>query len=82
MLYDKFDSFALKLGYARSEEDHNVYIKVIDDQLLIIVLYLDDMFISNNTTMIRELKTQFSSTFDMKDLGVSRYILGKKISRD
>lgn len=31
MWYYKFDDFALNLGYVRSEEDHCVYINVIDD---------------------------------------------------
>ena len=53
MWYQKFDAFALKMGF-RSEDDHCVYFKVIDDQILIIVLYVDDMlFIGNNKAMIR-----------------------------
>lgn len=43
MWTQNFDSFASKLSYVRSEEDHCVCIKVIDDQILIIVLYVDDV---------------------------------------
>lgn len=53
MWHQKFDAFALKIGYVRSEEDHFFYIKCIDDQLLIIILYVDDMFIGNNKVMIK-----------------------------
>ena len=83
MWYQKFDAFALNMGFVRSDEDHCVYFKVIDDKILIIVLYVDDMlFIGNNKEMIRELKTQLSGTFDMKDLGAAKYILGMEIIRD
>ena len=82
MWYQKFDAFELKIGYVRSEEDHCVYIKIIDDQILIIILYVDDMFIGNNKVMIKELKAQLSSTFEMKDLGDTKYILGMEINRD
>lgn len=81
MWHQIFVAFALKLGYVRSEECHSIYIKIID-QKLIILLYVDDMFIGNTKAMLRELKTQLSSTFDIKDLGVDRYILGMEISKN
>lgn len=31
--------------------------------------------------MIKELKAQISSTFEMKDLGAEKYILGKEINK-
>jgi len=41
---------------------------------------VDDMLlIGNNKEIIWELKTQLSSKFDMKDLGVENYILGMEI---
>jgi len=83
MWYQKFDAFSLKVGFVRSEEDNYVYLKIIDDQVLIIVLYVDDMlFIGNNKEMIRELKRQLSKSFDMKDLGAAKYILRMDINMD
>jgi hypothetical protein len=83
MWYQNFDAFALKIGYVRSEEDHYVYIKLIDDQILIIILYVDDMlFIGNNKVMIKELKAQLSNIFEMKYLGAAKYIFGMEINRD
>ena len=83
MWYQKFDAFALKLDFGRSEEDHYVYYKLIDDRLLIIVLYVDDMLlIGNDRNIIKEVKSQLSSKFDMKDLGPVSFILGIQINRD
>ena len=45
---------------------------VIDDMLLI----------ENNKDVIKEVKSHLSSKFDMKDLGVSNFILRMEIRRD
>jgi hypothetical protein len=44
-----------------------VYFKLIGDHLIYLVLYV---------------KTQLSSKFEMKDLGVSNFSLGMEIKRD
>jgi hypothetical protein len=77
MWYQKFDTYMLGLGFTRSKEDHCVYFKLIGDHLIYLVLYVDDMLmIGNNKEIIQDVKTQFSSKFDMKDLGASNFILG------
>eukprot|EP00253_Pinus_taeda_P033556 PITA_33556 len=38
--------------------------------------------VGNDKEIIQDLKTQLSSIFDMKDLGVAKYILGMEIKRD
>ena len=71
------------LGFTRSKVDHYVYFKLIGDRVIYLVLYVDDMLlIGNNKEIIQELKTQFSSKFDIKDIGVSNYILGMEIKQD
>ena len=58
-------------------------IKLIGDHLIYLVLYVDDMLlIGNSKEIIQDVKTHFSSKFDMKDLGASNFILGMKIKRD
>ena len=58
-------------------------LKFIDDHVIYLVLYVDDMLlVGNDKEIIQDLKTQLSSKFDMKDLGASSYILGMEIKRD
>jgi hypothetical protein len=53
MCYQKFDTYVLGLGLTRSKADHCVYFKLIDDHLIYLVLYVDDMlFIGNNKGII------------------------------
>eukprot|EP00253_Pinus_taeda_P005574 PITA_05574 len=83
MWYQKFDTFIRGLGFARSKADHCVYFKLIGDFVIYLVLYVDDMLlVGNDKEIIHDLKTQLSSKFNMKDIGVANYILGMKIKRD
>jgi hypothetical protein len=46
-------------------------------------LYVNDLLlIGKNMDVIKEVKNQLSSNFDMKDLGAFNFILGMKIKRD
>jgi hypothetical protein len=40
------------------------------------------LLVGNNMDVIKEVKSQLSSKFDMKDLGVANFILRMKIKRD
>jgi hypothetical protein len=82
MWYQKFDTYILGLGFKRSKADHCVYFKLVGDHFIYVVLYVDDMLlIGNNKEIIKEVKTQLSSKFDMKDLGATNFILGMEIKR-
>eukprot|EP00253_Pinus_taeda_P025872 PITA_25872 len=82
--YKKFDSFMLSQKYVRSESDHCVYFKQLNNGIFIIlVLYVDDMLLaSKSIEEINRLKAQMARTFDMKDLGAARQILGMDIFKD
>ena len=67
----------------RSKVEHSVYSKQIGDHFINIVLYVDDMLIiGNKKDVIKEVKSQLSSKFDMKDLSAEKFILGTEIRRD
>jgi hypothetical protein len=40
------------------------------------------LLVGNNVDVIKEVKSQLSSKFDMKDLGYAKFILGMEIKRD
>ena len=47
----------------------------------VVVVYVHDMLlVGNNMDVIEEVKSQLSSKFDMKDLGVANFIMGMEIS--
>ena len=80
MWYQKFDTFIRGFGFTKIKADHYVYFKLIDDRVIYLVLYVDDMLlVGNDKEIIQDLKTQLSSKFDMKDLGAANYILGMEL---
>ena len=71
-------------NYTRSNFDHSVYFRKLQDgSFIYLLLYVDDMLIaSRNQGEICRLKAQLSKEFEMKDLGEAKKILGMEIVRD
>ncbi|PRQ29843.1 putative RNA-directed DNA polymerase [Rosa chinensis] len=82
--YKKFDSFMVGHGYKRTDADPCVYLqRFTGGNFIILLLYVDDMLIvGKDVSMIRKLKADLSKSFDMKDLGPAKQILGMEITRD
>ena len=43
--YDIIDSFLSSLGFTKSKEDSNLYYKVEDGNPVMLLLYVDDLFV-------------------------------------
>jgi hypothetical protein len=71
-------------GYARTTSDHSVFVKKFSNgEFIILLLYVADMLIvCHDTSKIDRLKKELSKSFNMKDLGPTKQILGMKISCD
>ena len=83
MWYHKFDTYIHGLGFVRSKVDHYVYYKQVGEHFIYVVLYVDNMLlVANNMEVIKEVKMQLSSKFNMKDLSASNLILGMEIKRN
>ena len=72
------------LGFNRSNEDPCLYVKKPrDGQLIMIILYVNDMLIAGHSKKdIVDLKQKLACQFDMKDLGDAHHILGMRVTRD
>ena len=69
----------MKLGFTRSEFDPNLYFKVEKDKPLIMVLYVDDLFLTSANPLIYLCKRELAFEFEMKDLGLMHYFLGLQV---
>jgi hypothetical protein len=57
--------------------------KTSGGHFIYVALYVDDvLLIGNNMDVIKEMKKQLSSMFDMKDLDATNFIMGMDIKRD
>ncbi|KAM2436809.1 hypothetical protein ACFX1W_013989 [Malus domestica] len=82
--YLRFDKFMRGQNYSRSQYDHCVYFKKLQDgSFIYLLIYVDDMLIaSKNVEKIEKLKKQMKNEFEMKDLGEAKKILSMEITRD
>ena len=74
--YSKIDSYLQRLGITKSDVDSNLYFKVVGNIPLILVLYVDDLFLTGDENQIAQCKRELTSEFEMKDLGLMHYFLG------
>ena len=74
----------IEQGYSRCHFDHCVYFKRLDyGSYIILLLYIDDMLVAgSNMQEINVLKGKLANSFEMKDLGATKQILGMRITRD
>eukprot|EP00253_Pinus_taeda_P002330 PITA_02330 len=77
--YERIDSYLMKLGFTKSEADPTLYFKVEDDKPLILVLYVDNLFLTGADPLIHKCKRELASKFEMKDLGLMHYFLGPEV---
>ena len=50
--YERIDSYLMKLGFTRSNVDLNLYFKVDREKPLILVLYVDELFLTGAEPLI------------------------------
>jgi hypothetical protein len=54
--YDRIDSFLASLGFTKSKADSNLYFKIMDNEPVILLLYVDDLFLTGEEKLITECK--------------------------
>jgi hypothetical protein len=77
--YARMDAYLLRIGFVKSFVDPNLYIKVVKNEPVIILLYVDDLFITGVEHKIQECKKMLAAKFEMKDLGLMHYYLGLEV---
>ena len=50
------DSFLMSMGFAKSKVDPNLSYKVVEDVPVILLLYVDDLFLTGNEKQIMKVR--------------------------
>ena len=66
--YVKIDSYIQKLGFLKSDANSNLYFKVVENQPLVLVLYVDDIFLTGEEKLIAKCQRELALEFQMKYL--------------
>jgi hypothetical protein len=69
----------MSLGFTKSKTDSNLYYKVVDGGPVILLLYVDYLFLTGYEKLITENKRKLATKFKMKDQGVMQYFLGLEV---
>ena len=77
--YDRIDSFFTGLGFSKSKADSNLYYKVEEGNPVILLLYVDDLFVTGEDGLIVDMKRNLVVELEMKDLGMMHYFLGMEV---
>ena len=68
--YDKRDNLLVTLGFTKSKEDSNIFLKVEVGRPVKLLLYVDDLFLKEVA------RRRLAAEFKMKDLDMMHYFLG------
>ena len=73
----------MKCGFSQSQGDHTLFFKHSPHQkITVLIVYVDDIIMTgDNYEEIKDMKTQLSREFEIKDLGNLRYFLGMEVAR-
>ena len=77
--YGRIDSFLSSLSFTKSKENSNLYYKVEDRNPMMLLLYVDDLFVIGMDGLITDMKRKLAAKFEMKDLGMMHYFLGMEV---
>ncbi|XP_048618201.1 uncharacterized protein LOC111207841 isoform X2 [Brassica napus] len=72
----------LAYGFSQTHSDYSLFVYTKDAISLRILVYVDDLIISGNSSpSITSFKSYLSTCFHMKDLGPLKYFLGLEVAR-
>ena len=75
--------YLISVGYKQIVADPCIYVKCQDDNVSMLLVYVDDVLItSNSEKFLEHEKALLKKEFEMSDQGEAHYILGMLIQRD
>ena len=69
----------MSLDFTKSKSDPNLYYKVVDGDQVLLLLYMDALFLTGEENLILDSKRNLAAEFEMKDLGMMHYLLGLEV---
>ena len=67
------------MGFQKSEEYPNLYFIMVGDDLFVLPLYVDDLFITGRERPIATCKKDLVAEYKMTDIGLMHYFLGLEV---
>ena len=78
----KIDEILQKKVFNKSIGELALYIKVINDELIVASLYVDNfLVIGSNAELVKQFKVKIMQAFEVTNLGEMTFFLGLKIQQ-
>lgn len=77
---ETFDEFVRSIGFEVSKFDPCLYIKSVDGDCILLLVYVDDVLVTGSSMdLITSVKNQLKERFEMTDSGPCKFVLGIEI---
>ena len=73
------DILLMTLGFTESKADSNLYFKIEGGRPVMLLLYVDDLFLTEKEELIKDARRRLAVEFAMKELGMMHYFLGMEV---
>ena len=80
--YSRIDAHMVDLGFKKSLSEFTLYIKKVDDEILVVSPYVDDLLVTRSSKkLIDKFKEEMKDAFEMTDLGRMTFFLGMQVQQ-
>jgi hypothetical protein len=80
--YGRIDVYLISSGFQKILSEATLYVKKINNDVLVISLYVDDLIVTgSNIQQVEEFKQKMMQVFEMTDLGLMSFLLGMEIKQ-
>ena len=69
----------MALQFTKSKVDSNLYFKVEGEILVMLLLYVDDVFLIGKEELFKYARRRLATEFKLKDLGIMHYFVGMEV---
>ncbi|KAM2778784.1 hypothetical protein COP1_014123 [Malus domestica] len=77
------DKYFQENNFIKCPHEHALYVKIKDEDILIVCLYVDDLiFTGSNPSMFEEFKRVMTKEFEMTTIGLMAYYLGIEVKQN
>ena len=73
--YARLDKYLANIGFAKGTIDSNLYLKEIEDGLLIIIVFVDDIIFGGNDEASDKFSEDMKNEFEMSMIGEMKFFL-------
>jgi hypothetical protein len=73
--YVKIDELLISLGFSKNVLDSNLYYHIVGSECLILVLYVDDLFLTNSERLVIEIQASIDLCFRDEGSGYDAQLL-------